>query len=469
MAMGKRRRERQGEIWLPAAAIALVPGHPFYERLNALLGPQDFGGFVEGECRAFYAERLGRPSLPPAIYFRLLPVGYFEGIDSERGIAWRLADSLSLRAFCGYALTETTPDHSTLSRNRRLIAVETHQAVFAWELKRLAEAGLVRGGAIGIDATTLEANAALRSLVRRDTGEGYTEYLQGLAAASGIRTPTRAALARLDRRRKGKASNDDWQNPHDPDARITKLKDGRTHLAHKAEHAVDLETEAVLAVTLQPGDRGDSASLPETLGQTLEHPAMLAQDEGSPVSAHLVARLVMDKGYHSNATVMLTEALGIRSCCSEPARGRRHWTGQVAAQRAVHANRRRIRGERGKQLLHKRGEYLERPFAHCYETGGLRRLHLRGLENALKRQLIHVAGFNLGLLLRRLLGSGKPRTAGGRAAALRVSLDRRRSTANAHSRLYPLLNRLRLPARNSAPLRPIAGWSCCRPFSATGC
>lgn len=469
MAMGRRRRERQGEIWLPTAAIATPPGHPFYERLNALLAGHGFDAFVEGECQAFYAESKGRPSLPPAIYFRLLLVGYFEGIDSERGIAWRLADSLSLRAFCGYALTETTPDHSTLSRNRRLIAVETHQAVFGWVLKVLAKEGLLRGETIGIDATTLEANAALRSLVRRDTGEGYAEYLQRLATASGITTPSRAALARLDRRRKGKASNDDWQNPHDPEARITKLKDGRTHLAHKAEHVVDLETEAVLAVTLQPGDRGDSASLPETLGQALEHLAMLAEDEGLPLSAHLAAQMVMDKGYHSNATLTLAEELGIRSYCSEPRRGRRHWTGQAAAQKAVYANRRRVRGEKGKALLRRRGETLERPFAHCYETGGLRRIFLRGLTNIHKRQLIHVAGFNLGLVLRRLLGSGKPRTAGDLVVALRALLCRLRRPARGHHGLHPLLSRLWLHARRSAPLRPIASGSFCEPLSATGC
>src|SRR5207342_1332120 len=184
-----------------------------------------FDRFVEEQCRPFYAPVMGRPSLPPGRYFRLLMVGYFEGLDSERGIAWRAADSLSLRQFLGLELSEAPPDHSTISRTRRLIDVETHQAVFTWILKRLAAAGLVKGQTIGIDATTLEANAALRSLVRRDTGESYQEFLTKLAEASGIRTPTRAALARLDRKRKKKGSNQEWTHPHDPDARITKMKD----------------------------------------------------------------------------------------------------------------------------------------------------------------------------------------------------------------------------------------------------
>ena len=213
MAMGKRKREKQAEIWVPTAEIPVSPGHPFYEQLNSILAKHGFDVFVEDHCRRFYSETRGRPSLPPAVYFRSLLIGYFEGIDSERGIAWRLADSLSLRGFCGYGLTDSTPNHSTISRNRRLIDTETHQSVFTWVLKALAKEGLVKGETVGIDATTLEANAAMRSLVRRDTGAGYEDYLKELAQSSGIETPTRADLARLDRKRKKKASNDDWQGP----------------------------------------------------------------------------------------------------------------------------------------------------------------------------------------------------------------------------------------------------------------
>jgi transposase len=252
MSLGKRGpHEKQAPIWIEASRLATPAGHPFYERLNHLLNKRGFDSFAESACQRFYA-KVGRPGLAPGVYFRALLVGYFEGIDSERGIAWRTADSLALRSFLGFELSQTTPDHSTISRTRRLIDVETHRQVFLWVLGMLAEEGLLKGNTVAIDGTTLEANAALRSIVRRDNGQAYDEFLQGLAKESGIETPTREQLARLDRKRKKKGSNNDWKNPHDPDAQITKMKDGRTHLAHKAEHAVDLETGALLAVTLQP-------------------------------------------------------------------------------------------------------------------------------------------------------------------------------------------------------------------------
>src|SRR5437868_5240531 len=271
MAMGTRKqREKQEDIWIAHAELATAPGHPFYQRLNELLEAEGFDQFVEQRCAKFCAEKYGRPSLTPGIYFRSLLIGYFEGIGAERGIAWRLADSLALRRFVGIALDEYTPDHSTISRTRRLIDLDTHREVFTWILKQLAEAGLVNGKTIGIDATTLEANAALRSIVRRDSGESYQEFLTKLAQASGIETPTREDLARIDRKRKNKGSNDDWTHPHDPDAKITKMKDGRTHLAHKAEHAVDLETGAVVGVTVQDADQGDTTTSIETLIEAAE-------------------------------------------------------------------------------------------------------------------------------------------------------------------------------------------------------
>ena len=214
-------------MWVPATELAKAPGHPFYQRLNRVLGKHGFDDFVEAECAAFYAPSRGRPGLAPGIYFRLLLVGYFEGLSSERGIAWRAADSLALRDFLGLNLSESPPDHSTISRTRRLIDVATHEAVFSWVLKRVAESGLLNGKTIGIDATTLEANAALRSIVRRDTEQGYEEFLTELAVASGIQTPTREDLALLDRKRTGKGSNQQWKHPQDGDARIARMKDGR--------------------------------------------------------------------------------------------------------------------------------------------------------------------------------------------------------------------------------------------------
>ena len=411
MALGKQQTERQEEMWIVAAGLPKGPGHPFYQRLNQLLAGHGFDAFVEGLCKKFYHESMGRPGIPPGVYFRMLLIGYFEGIDSERGIAWRCADSLGLRSFLGCPLGKNTPDHSSLSVIRHRIDLETHEEVFAWVLKLLAGEGLLKGKTIGIDATTLEANAAMRSIVRKDTGEGYEAFLTQLARESGIETPTREDLARLDRKRKNKASNDDWENPHDPDARITKMKDGRTHLAHKAEHAVDMDSQAIVAVTLQPADRGDTTSLSDTVEAAVSNLLDVQNDPATEERVHDVAmeEVVADKGYHSNATMMELEAMEIRSYVSEPDRGQRNWEGRSDARRAVHANRRRIRGERGKRLMRKRGELIERSFAHCYETGGMRRTHLRGHGNILKRLLVHVVGFNLGLVMRSLFGVGKPR------------------------------------------------------------
>ncbi len=247
MAMGTRKhREKQEDIWVPYLEIASPPGHPFYERLWELLDAEQFDTFVERLCVKFYSARYGRPSLTPGIYFRSLLIGYFEGIGSERGIAWR-ADSLGLRRFLGIGLNESTPDHSTISRTRRLIDLDTHRKVFTWVLGVLADRGLIKGQRIAIDATTLEANAAMRSIVRRDTGESYEDFLRGLAKASGIETPTREDLARLDRKRKKRTSNREWLSPSDTDSRVAKMKDGRTHFPKKAEHAVDLDTGAVAA------------------------------------------------------------------------------------------------------------------------------------------------------------------------------------------------------------------------------
>ncbi len=411
MAMGKRKRQTQGTFWVPTAELPRTAGHPFYEEVNRILDAAGFDRFAEAQGAKFYAAKLGRPSLPPAVYFRLLLVGYFEGIDSERGIAWRVADSLALRRFLGYGLTAATPDHSTISRNRRLLDLETHQEVFVWVLQVLAKRKLLDGKTLGIDATTLEANAALRSIVRRDTRERYDEFLTRLAAASGIATPTREDLARLDRGRPHKGSNDDWTNPFDSDAKITKMKDGRTHLAHKAEHAVDMQTGAVVAVTLQPADRGDTASIQETLAQVDANLVGVMEDEsaGEQLSEQVLGEVVADKGYHSHAVLTGQRDRDIRTYISEPDRGRRHWAGRLDEREAVYANRRRIRGRRGRRLMRKRGELVERSFAHCYDTGGMRRTHLKKHGNILKRLLIHAAGFNLSLILRGRLGLGTAR------------------------------------------------------------
>lgn len=409
--MGTRKdQEQQEELWIPQASLAKGASHPFYQRLNQLLEESRFDEFVEGRCRQFYAAKRGRPSLAPGVYFRLLLIGYFEGIDSERGIAWRAQDSLALRRFLRVGLNESPPDHSTISRTRRLIDLETHREVFSWVLRLLAEKGLLRGQTLGIDATTLEANAALRTIVRRETGEGYQDFLKRLAQESGIATPTREQMARLDRKRKHKGSNEEWEHPHDPDARITRMKDGRTHLAHKVEHAVDFQSGAVVAVNLAAGDAGDTKTVGSTVAEAGEQIATVAGEPKSEgVNPEGPVEVVLDKGYHSNEVLVELAEWQVRTYCSEPERGRRHWEGKAEEQAAVYANRRRIRGERGQRLLRQRGEKLERSFAHLYETGGMRRVHLRHHRNILKRLLVHVAAFNLGLVMRQKWGRGTPR------------------------------------------------------------
>lgn len=413
MGMGRKKdREKQQDLWVASREIVTTPGHVFYERLNTVLNAERFDQRIEAICRKYYKSSSGRPSITPGTYFRMLLLGYFEGIDSERGIAWRAADSFSFRKFLGYDLMEQTPDHSTVSRTRRLYSVATHGAVMKWVLKILRKHGLADAQSVCVDATMLQANASMKSLVRRDTGVAYDEYLKQLAEAEGIENPTKEQAARLDRKRKKKASNDDWTNPNDPSARITKMKDGRTKLAYKAEHAVDLASGALLAVTVQPADRGDTASYTETLDA--------AQSEAMESHPAGIEEVVMDKGYHSGAVMVELVERGIRSYVPEPERGKRKWPGKAAEQRSVYANRRRVRAERSKRLQKLRGELCERSFAHCYEAGAMRRLYVRGADNVRKRVLLQAAAFNIGLLLRRLSGWGKPRQAQGKQSAVLV-------------------------------------------------
>lgn len=411
MAMGNRPEERQSPLFVPTGQLARSPGHPFYERVNTLLAEEGFDRFVEERCARFYAAKMGRPSMAPGVYFRLLMVGFFEGIGSEREIAWRCADSRSLASFLGYGPAEATPDHSTLSRTRRLLDLETHREIFGWALAVLARRGLLKGRTIAIDATTLEANAALRSIVRKDDGRSYEEFLQDLAKASGIETPTREDCAKIDKKRKNKGSNDDWQHPHDPDARIAKMKDGSTHLAHKVEHATDLDTTAIVAVTVQAADQGDTTTVYETLAEASDQLQEALPDAGG------VRDVVLDKGYHSNDVLADLDGLGFRTYASEPNRGRRRWKGNDRARDAVYGNRRRMSSARGQSLRKKRGEIAERSNAHCYETGGLRRVHVRKRDNVMKRVIIQATSYNLALMMRTLFGFGTPKGLAGRLAA----------------------------------------------------
>src|SRR5712671_5617992 len=348
MAMGTRKmRERQEDLWY-GGELPIAPGHPFYKRLNEVLDNAKFDPFCETNCASFYHNKLGRPSLPPGQYFRVMMIGFFEGLDSERGIAWRLADSLTLRQFLSIGLDEQTPDHVTISRTRRLIDGETHQRIFSWVLERLARGGLIKGKTIGVDSTTLEVNAAMKSIVRRDSGETYNAYLKRLAEAEGVDAKDAAALRRMDRKRAKKTSNEDWKSPSDGEAEITKLKDGRTALAYKAENAVDMETGAIVAVTTHGGAAADTATVEATVieaGAALADLVTAEPPEGKyQVHPGGVEEVVADKGYHSNEVAVGLSELGVRTYIAEPERGRRNWEDKQAEKEAVYGNRRRVQG-----------------------------------------------------------------------------------------------------------------------------
>ena len=411
MALGRRNEERQGEFWVATGQLPTSPGHVFYIKLNQFLAAACFDEWVENLCEPYYAEK-GRPGIPPGVYFRMLLVGYFEGIGSQRGIAWRCSDSLSLRKFLGVAPTEESPDHSSLSVIRDRLPQEVHRAVFVWVLELARGKKLLDGQTLAVDSTTLEANAAMKSIVRRDTGENWRDYLTGLMREAGVveedETPTIEEMKRFDKKRTGKkVSNNDWESPTDPDSRITRMKDGTTHLAYKAEHAVDLATEMIVAAEIYHADQTDAHTLEDTLHMAQTN----LRESGSDVA---VRDAVADKGYHAAATLeALDQHTTYRTYIPEPQlpAGQRHnWTDKPPEQReAVYANRRRTRGARGKRLQRQRSEQVERTFAHVCETGGARRTWLWGIDKVCKRYLIAAMAHNLGRLMRELFGMGTPR------------------------------------------------------------
>jgi len=430
MALGHRIPKALPE-WIATATLAPSPANPFYERLNEVLEEADFDTFVENLCRPYYADGIGRRGIPPGTYFRMLFVGYFEGFGSQRAIAWHCGDSRSLRAFLGYLPTELTPDHSSLTKVRQRLPEVVHEQVFAWVLQLAQAKGLRPGKTTGVDSTFLQANASLKTIERRDTGDDWKAYLRKLAAEAGVANPSDEDLRRLDRQRKDKkVSNDEWVSPTDPDSRITKMKDGTTHLAYKAEHVVDLKTNLVLAAEVYPADQPDSATLlPSVLtaqlnlfrADSVASRATAGADPGPQADrVPVIAEAVTDKGYHKVETLVDCATAGVRTYGGEQRRPQGHvWTDKPAGWEKVYrANRRRNGGARGKRLQKKRSEYVERTFAHVCETGGGRRSWLRGLEKVSKRYLMQVAGHNLGVIMRRVLGKGTPRSLQGACVAL---------------------------------------------------
>jgi len=387
-------------------------GHPFYQRLNALLAEADFDHWIERRCQRYYeqAEKRGQPSIPPGVYFRMLLVGYFEGIDSQRGIAWRCADSLSLRHFLGIPLQEATPDPKTLSNTRRRLPEEVFDEMFQFVLRIAADKKLLSGKTVGVDSTLLEANAAMKSIVRRDTGEDWKQFVTRLMREEGVieqdDEPSDEEVRRFDQKRKNKkVSNDEWVSPNDPESRIAKLKDGRTHLAYKAEHVVDLKSDVILAAEIYPADHGDTQTLVDSVLDAVEN----MQQAGCACE---IEEIVADKGYHAAETIELAEELNFRTYIPEPKRPHRsRWTDKPPEfQQAVHANRRRLKRAKSRAFQKLRSERVERTFAHICDTGGMRRSWLKQVVNVSKRYLLAAAAHNLGRILRKLFGVGKPTT-----------------------------------------------------------
>ena len=408
MGMGRRKRETQNEFWLATDSLPVIPHNYFYDNLNKLLTEAGFDDFIEELCEPFYAGQQGRPSIPPGVYFRMLFLGYFEGIDSDRGIAWRIADSRSLASFLGYPPNKATPDHSSFTKIRDRLPLEVHNEAFVFVLKILDKHQLLKGKTLAVDATTLEANASMKNIVRKENGEDWKEYVTRLAAEEGVAIKDDEDLRRFDRKRKSKkVSNKDWESSSDKESRIAKMKDGRTHLAYKAEHAIDLETEAILAAEIHHADQGDSETVLESLSAAREN--LLAVD-----CDKRIAEVVTDKGYHS--ATLLEESFfwsffELRTYIAEPQRTTCwRWKDRSAIQRqTILGNRRRTKGKRGRRLQKLRSERVERSFAHVCETGGARRTWLRGLEKIKKRYSLQAAARNLSLVMRKLFGFGKPR------------------------------------------------------------
>jgi transposase len=410
MGMGKRKPVQES-LFLSYENLPRSAGHPFYEKLNQLLEEANFDRWLEERCAPYYAqeEKRGQPSIPPGVYIRMLLVGYFEGIDSQRGIAWRCADSLSLRQFLGIALGYKTPDHSTLTNTRKRLPQEVFSEVFQFALRIAVVKDLVAGKTVGVDSTMLEANAAMKSIVRRDSGEDWKAYVTRLMREEGVIEPTHEPndeeVRRYDKKRKNKkVSNQEWASGTDSDSRIAQMKDGRTHLAYKAEHVVDLKSDLVLAAEITPADQGDTQTMTDSVLQA----QLNLQEAGSKQK---IEEVTADKGYHAASPLELCEALDIRTYIPEPQRQHKaRWTDKAPEmQQAVYNNRRRVRRDKSKKFQRRRSEICERTFAHICDSGGMRRTWLHKLVNVTKRYLIAVAAHNLGRIMRKLFGVGKPR------------------------------------------------------------
>lgn len=418
MALG-RREGAQEEMFVAAKDLPRSPGHVFYTKLNGLLAEANFDRRVEALCEPHYAGELGRPGIPPGVYFRMLFVGFFEGLGSQRSIAWKCSDSLSVREFLGLATSQGSPDHSSMTYIRKRLPAEVFEQGFEMVLEIARNKGVLRGKTLAVDSTMLEANAAMKSMVHKVSQKNWRQYLLKLAKEAGIENPTDDDLRRMDRNRKGKkVSNEDWESPSDPDSRIARMKDGTTHFAYKAEHAVDVQSDLIVAAEIHHANDPDTDTVLVTVTAARENLEAVGSERTGE-------EILGDKGYHKAETIDLLESvLGVRTYIPEPkmAHGR-VWTDKpLDHKEAVYRNRRRVRGERGRKLSRLRSEFVERSFAHVCETGATRRLWLRGIENVSKWYLMRTAARNLSVIMRALFNIGTPRGMQGAMKALTMML-----------------------------------------------
>lgn len=402
----KKEPPAQQTLWIATSEIVSTPANAFYARLDQILEAHDFPRQVRELCRPYYAEpeEGGRPGIDPVVYFKMLLIGYYENLSSERAIAARCADSLSIRRFLHYDLTEATPDHSSLSVIRNRFDTEVFQQVFALVLSALKQHKLVRGKKLGLDASTMQANASMRTLQRRLTGESYQSYVKKLALQAGVDTNDEAAVRRFDKKRKDKkVSNDEWHTPNDGDAKIGKTKQGTTKLMYKVEHAVDLETGALVDADVLPGDQHDTEDLAERVFEIEER---MNEALGLDPDAETVEVATMDKGYYKLDELMQLQQAGIKTVVADPIENRKLEKLSKQQRKALYAARRSAKAKYGKLLTKRRGMYVERSFEHVLDCGGARKTTLRGQQNIKKRYLIQAMGCNLSLLMRKLFGIG---------------------------------------------------------------
>jgi transposase len=403
----KKLKAAQPEFWVSAHELPRSSKATFYTKLDDTLESFGFAAKVRALCAPAYKQSgPGRPGIDPVVYLKMIMIGFFEDLPSERAIAARCADSLSIRSFLNYELDERTPDHSTFTVMRQRLGLEVYQEIFKLTLQALREHGLLRGRNLGIDSSVIEANASLRALVHRNTEEQYWDYVKRLAAENGIDPDDTAAVRKFDRHRPGKGSNQEWQNTHDPDAKIGRTKDGATDMIYKPETVVDLDTGAIVQAEVHPGDQSDHKQMAT---RVLEAQQTISQVSGENADALTVTSITSDKGYYAVGELQALQNEGIRTVISDPIDNRRVDKLGPVEQRAVRAAKRSVISKSGKALLRRRGMHIERSFAHILDAGGMRRTTLRGWENLNKRFKLAAAFYNLSQLMRQIFGFGTPK------------------------------------------------------------